>query len=217
MGGETREVSKLPLLVAVLSPEPVVAEGLRAVLASAGDHVRCVDLYHDGPEPDVVLYDAAGLMRGDRTDLEIVLTKMASTVLVVSRDLRPGLAAEALAAGADGHIPLSAEPEEILKALESAATGWEVGDAGTSPVVGSRESATGRALVGDDRGLSHRETQILSLVGQGLSNAEIGQELYLSPNTVKTYIRAAYRKIGATRRTEAAAWALTHGLAETST
>jgi DNA-binding NarL/FixJ family response regulator len=42
--------------------------------------------------------------------------------------------------------------------------------------------------------------------------SEIAEELYLSPNTVKTYIRGAYRKIGATNRTQAASWAITHGL-----
>ena len=81
--------------------------------------------------------------------------------------------------------------------------------------MGSRDSTTGQALIGGDRGLTEREAQVLSLVGQGLSNAEIALDLYLSPNTVKSYIRTAYRKIGATRRAEATAWAITHGLADT--
>ncbi len=207
-------MSEPPLRVAVLSPQPVVAEGLRAILAPARDRVHLVELDYDDPEPDVVLYDALSLLRGDTTDLDILVGKTAAAVLVVSRDLRPGLAAEALAAGADGHISLSADRDDILEALESAATGWSVGDAGDSPVVGSRDSTTGRALVGGDRGLTVRELQVLTLVGQGVSNAEIALDLHLSPNTVKSYIRTAYRKIGATRRAEATAWAITHGLAE---
>ena len=162
-------MSEPPLRVAVLSPQPVVAEGLRAILAPARDRVQLVELDYDEPEPDVVLYDALSLLRGDTTDLDILVGKTAAAVLVVSRDLRPGLAAEALAAGADGHISLSADRDDILEALESAATGWSVGDAGDSPVVGSRDSTTGRALVGGDRGLTVREVQVLTLVGQGMS------------------------------------------------
>lgn len=60
--------------------------------------------------------------------------------------------------------------------------------------------------------LSPRELAIIRLIASGYTNIEIGQELYLSVNTVKTYIRAAYRRIGVTRRTQAVIWAITHGL-----
>ena len=132
-----------PLRVAVLSPQPVVAEGLRAILAPAADRVHLVDLDFDEAEPDVVLYDALSLLRGDTTDLDILVRKTAAAVLVVSRDLRPGLAAEALAAGADGHISLSADRDDILEAVESAVTGWADGDAARAPswVRGTRPPA----------------------------------------------------------------------------
>lgn len=206
-------MSERPLRVAVLSPELIVAEGLGAIVAAMGDHAELVPLDSDGPDPDVVLYDAIGLLRGDATDLDILVNKSASTVLVVSRDLRPGLAAEALAAGADGHISLAADRDEILEALRSAATGWRMGDPGDSPVVGSEDSESGKDLMGGNHGLSRREAQMLALIGQGWSNTEIAAELHLSANTVKTYIRTAYRKIGATSRAQATAWALTHGVA----
>jgi DNA-binding NarL/FixJ family response regulator len=202
-----------PLRVAVLSPQCIVAEGLRAIVAAAGGHAELVPLESDAPDPDVVLYDAIGLLRGDATDLDILVNKTTSTVLVVSHDLRPGLAAEALAAGADGHISLSADRDEILEALSSAATGWRSGDPGESPVVGSEDSESGQDLVGGNQGLSRREVQMLAMIGQGWSNSEIAAELYLSANTVKTYIRTAYRKIGATNRSQATSWAITHGVA----
>jgi DNA-binding NarL/FixJ family response regulator len=203
---------ELPLRVAVLSPQAIVAEGLRAILATLRGHAELVPLDSLAPDPDVVLYDAIGLLR-DATDLDILVNKTTSTVLVVSHDLRPGLAAEALAAGADGHISLAAAPAEILAALDSAATGWRLGDDGDSPVIGSEDSETGRDLLGGSLGLSPREAQMLTLIGDGSSNSEIAAELYLSPNTVKTYIRAAYRKIGATNRAQATSWAITHGFA----
>jgi DNA-binding CsgD family transcriptional regulator len=61
-------------------------------------------------------------------------------------------------------------------------------------------------------GLTERETSVLELVGSGLTNQDIADRLYLSVNTIKTYIRSAYRKIGVTRRTEAVLWAVHHDL-----
>ena len=60
--------------------------------------------------------------------------------------------------------------------------------------------------------LSNREVSVLELVSRGLSNQDIAAELYVSINTVKTYIRSAYRKIGVTRRAQAVLWAVHHDL-----
>ncbi len=60
--------------------------------------------------------------------------------------------------------------------------------------------------------LTPREEQILVLVTAGLTNSEIAEHLSLSINSIKTYVRQAYRKIGATRRAQAVAWGLQHGL-----
>ncbi|WP_193609164.1 LuxR C-terminal-related transcriptional regulator [Nocardioides lijunqiniae] len=59
--------------------------------------------------------------------------------------------------------------------------------------------------------LSSRETEILSLIVRGLSNQEIADAAYLSINSVKTYIRTAYKKMGVTRRSQAVVWAMQHG------
>ena len=61
--------------------------------------------------------------------------------------------------------------------------------------------------------LSARETQVVALIVQGLSNAEIAATAFLSINSVKTYIRTAYRKMGVTRRAQAVGWGMTHGFA----
>jgi DNA-binding NarL/FixJ family response regulator len=60
--------------------------------------------------------------------------------------------------------------------------------------------------------LSSREQDVLRLIASGMSNLEIASSLYLSINSVKTYIRAAYRKIGVERRSQAVVWAVQHGL-----
>lgn len=59
-------------------------------------------------------------------------------------------------------------------------------------------------------GLTRRETQVLSLIGKGLTNRDIAATLFLTVNTVKSYIRTAYQKIGVRRRAEAVRWALEH-------
>jgi len=60
--------------------------------------------------------------------------------------------------------------------------------------------------------LTPRELEILTLITQGLTNGEIGEELGLSINSIKTYIRQAYRKIDVERRTQAVAWGMANGL-----
>ena len=60
-------------------------------------------------------------------------------------------------------------------------------------------------------GLTAREAEIIALITQGLSNQEIAERSYLSINSVKTYIRTAYRKIGVERRAQAVLWGIKHG------
>ena len=60
-------------------------------------------------------------------------------------------------------------------------------------------------------GISRRESDVLKLVVLGRSNQEIAETLFLSINSVKTYIRSAYRKIGVASRSRAIVWAIQHG------
>lgn len=71
-----------------------------------------------------------------------------------------------------------------------------------------RRALTAVAPSGGADALSERERQVLELVATGLTNAEIGARLYLSVNSIKTHLRAAYRKLGVHRRTEAVRWVL---------
>jgi DNA-binding NarL/FixJ family response regulator len=64
---------------------------------------------------------------------------------------------------------------------------------------------------GRAEGLSDREAEVLALITQGKSNADVARLMYLSPNTVKSYIRAVYRKIGVGSRTQAVLWGVEHG------
>jgi NarL family two-component system response regulator LiaR len=60
-------------------------------------------------------------------------------------------------------------------------------------------------------GLSAREAEVIALITQGLANEDIASRMYVSTNTVKTYIRSAYRKLGVDSRTRAVLWGIDHG------
>jgi DNA-binding CsgD family transcriptional regulator len=97
---------------------------------------------------------------------------------------------------------LGGDVDDLVLAVESVHGG-----------VGSDLEAPAREWLAQAEGLSVREAGILELVAQGLTNAEIAERLYLSINTVKTYIRTAYRKMGVDRRSQAVGWAMDRGFA----
>jgi DNA-binding NarL/FixJ family response regulator len=96
---------------------------------------------------------------------------------------------------------------EVVRALERVMRGEIVvvsGDHETS--VGAEGDWPGRAA-----GLSSREAEIVALITQGLSNQAIAERAYLSINSVKTYIRSAYRKMHVTSRSQAVLWGVENG------
>ena len=204
-----------PLQVAVYSPQDIVLEGLVSLLSKHPDKVRVAPTPRrtSDPDPDVVLYDVLALLEGDTRLLTYLVEMTTSKVLAVGRDLRPDLVSRALTTGVDGFFDIGVDEKGLLKAVESAATGWEHGDPGADPTVGSLGSDVRASQLGSDVGLTVREAEILTLIARGLSNREMATQLFLSINSIKTYVRTAYRKIGAQSRSEAVGWAYRHGFA----
>jgi DNA-binding NarL/FixJ family response regulator len=191
-----------PIRLAVVSNQEVVARGLTAMLADYPERVIVTALpsaFAPAPGVDVVLYDTHCLHNGDGTDLDHLLHETGATVVLYSRDMRPDLRARALAKGCTAWVSMSIRTKELVEAIELAADGKPL------PTQADR--------LGEDVGLSPREVEILALITQGLSNQQIAERLFLTINTLKTHIRGAYRKIGATSRAQAVAWALQHGFA----
>jgi DNA-binding NarL/FixJ family response regulator len=195
-----------PATVAILTPHDVVAVGLRTilgtVLAGSSPAVRLLDAAEE--EPEVLLYDVYALLDGDTDELDHWVKETASTVVALARPLRPDLGALALQRGAEAVVGLGSTAEEIIGVVRSACAGTLE----DSEVVHAAEQET---RLGETAGLSPRETEVLRLVTIGLSNQQIADELALSVNSIKTYIRSAYRKIGVSTRPQVVAWCVRHG------
>jgi DNA-binding NarL/FixJ family response regulator len=212
-------MTRRPCTVGIYCRQDVVREGLICLLSRHPDEVCIVPIptMPDHADPDVVLYDVVALLDGDTRALTYLVERTTSKVLAVGRDLRPDLVCTALGTGVDGFFDLGVTEKELLTAVFSASTGWEVGDPGRDPIVGSSASDERANRLGSDVGLTAHEIEILSLIAQGVSNQEIASRVYLSINSVKTYIRTAYRKIDAHNRAEAVGWAIRHGFASDDT
>ena len=121
-----------------------------------------------------------------------------ATILVFGSGLDLPLAQAALRAGARGYIHAGMRPQHIVRAVEVAAEGEIVAPRKLMEYLLAQE---GNA---DLDALSARQREILGFVVEGLSNAEIGKRLYLSESTIKQHLRAAYKVLGVSNRTEAA-------------
>ena len=197
-----------PIRVALSNDYHVVLAGVAAMLEPYADSVEIVELTagRTMSEPvDVILYDTFGRLPGDDGKLERIVAENDAVVVVYSWDSYP--VESALAHGAAGHIHKGLPPDELAKAILAIARG----DYRESPTSVSDDDDAMPTWPGREGGLTARESEILTFIARGLSNDEIARRSYLSINTVKTYIRTAYRKIGVTSRARAVRWALTNG------
>ncbi|MCD4534031.1 response regulator transcription factor [Nocardioides sp. cx-169] len=196
--------------VAIVNDYEVVVAGLAAMLLPHVDRVLVVEIDTGLPvisDVDVILYDTFGQVQGDGVDLQDLVRGGDAKVLVYSWNTQPDLVDRSLAQGAHGYVSKSFSAEDLVRAVEAVA-GGELVRPGPEPVA---VQPPGR-WPGKEHGLSMREAEVLALIAQGLSNQEIADRSYLSINSVKTYIRTAYRKIDVSRRSQAVAWGMTHGL-----
>jgi len=191
-----------PVRIAIISRQEMIARGLTAMLMDYPERVIVVALpsvRSRAAGVDVVIYDTIGLHNSEGADLEHLVAKTDANVLVLSRDMRPDLRARALAMGASSWVSMSTHAAGLVEAVELTAAG--------KPLPDQEER------LGQNTGLSQREVEILALITQGLSNQEIVCRLQLTINTLKSHIRAIYRKIGASSRAQAVGWAMQNGFA----
>ena len=208
--------SARPLRVAIVNDYEIVVAGVAAMLAPHHERVAVVELDSGLPvvsDVDVILYDTFGQVQGDGVDLEDLVQGSGARVVIFSWNTQPDLVERAIQKGAAGYLSKELSSQEVVEALEAVREGKIV----TPPVSETAVHDAKGDWPGRDFGLTAREAEVLALITQGLSNQEIAERSYLSINSVKTYIRTAYRKIGVTRRAQAVVWGMHHGFEPTRT
>ncbi|MEU8201637.1 response regulator transcription factor [Streptosporangium sp. NPDC049046] len=203
------------LRVMIVDDHPVVREGLRGMLeadsgitvvgeAASGDEsvVRAAEL-----TPDVILMDLR-MPDGDGVSAtsRILTGRPESRVIVLTTYETDADIVRAVEVGAAGYLLKDTSRADLLAAIRSAARGETV----LSPSVATRLVTRMRAPVTES--LSPRETEVLSLVARGLTNAEIGRALFIGETTVKTHLLRVFGKLGVSDRTAAVTTALDRGL-----
>ncbi|GAB2662068.1 response regulator transcription factor [Saccharopolyspora gloriosae] len=194
---------------------PVVRTGLRAVLdtepdfevvAEAVSAERAVELA--GTEQvDLVLMDlqfGAGMHGSDATAAITALPDAPRVLVLTTYDTDADILA-AVEAGATGYLLKDAPPEELAAAVRTAAAGQSA----LAPTIAHRLMDRMRT---PGTALSRRETEVLELVADGLSNQRISKQLFLSQATVKSHLVHIYGKLGVDSRTAAVAVAVDRGL-----
>ena len=212
--------------VLIADDEPLMRAGIKAILGTADD-IELVAEAGDGRE-------AVQIVRERRVDVAVLDIRMPRMDgLATARELRvvaPSVRVvmlttfgeddnivRALSDGAAGFLLKDSAPEELLRAVRAVHNG----EAYLSPMVTSRVvgmvATSGQPKRQEAQkaveGLTDREVEVLALLGQGMSNADVGAKLHMSEATVKTYVSRLLAKLGLTNRVQAALLARDAGIA----
>jgi DNA-binding NarL/FixJ family response regulator len=218
-------MSPTPTSVIIADDHQVVREGLATILSAvdgvhvagmAADGAQAVDLAIEH-EADVVLMDLhMPGMDGVEATRRLKTERPATAVVVLTTYTDDDSILAALEAGATGYLTKNASAADIDRAIKAAVSGHTMLDplAAARLIHASRRNDPGHpgkdATLPD--GLTEREGQVLGLIAQGLSNAEIAARLYLSRSTVKTHINQIFTKTGSRDRPQAIVYAHRHGI-----
>jgi DNA-binding NarL/FixJ family response regulator len=206
--------------VLLVDDHAVVRTGLRAFFDLQPD-IEVVGEAADGSEgvavarrlePDVVLMDlmmpnmdgvtAIGRIKAERPGTEIV---------TMTSFIEESKVTAALEAGASGYVLKDADAEEVASAVRHAFHGETHLDRAVARLLAQRLRARRDSEPAEP--LTDRERDVLRLLGQGLSNKEIGADLFITERTARTYVSNILGKLGLASRTQAALWAVEHGIA----
>jgi DNA-binding NarL/FixJ family response regulator len=213
--------------VVLADDQSVVRAGFRVILELAGD-IEVVGECPDGPtavqlarrlDPDVVCMDVR-MPGGDGLAATREITsgdphRSAPAVLVVTTFDLDEYVFGALEAGASGFILKDTEPDDLVDAVRRLAGGYGLVDhAVTRRVIAefARRRPAPSTTVDASHQLTARETDIVRLLAQGLSNAEIARELVIETSTVKSHLGRVMTKIGVRDRLQTVVWAYQNGM-----
>jgi len=197
--------------VALIDDYDVVVKGVATMLDPYRHRVLVAELDTDRPvkdDVDIALYDSFAQPESDQHEIKVLLDNpRARRVVLYTWNFHPELLTAAQDLGVHGYLSKALPARELVAALEAVHQGEiVVSDPPTKTRTQHHHDWPGR-----NEGLSDRESEILALITQGKNNAEIATLMYLSPNTVKSYVRNLYRKIEVDSRTQAVVWGVRHG------
>jgi DNA-binding NarL/FixJ family response regulator len=197
-----------PITCLICDDHEVVREGLRLSL-SRSENIRVVGEAADGNaavtlakrrRPNVVILDVRmPVMDGLAAAKAIAAEVPETSVLMFTAFAERSLLTRGLEAGAKGYIPKEAPHQTLVRAIQKVADGDGYVDPALMPALLSKER---------ENMLTAREREILQLLADGMSNADVAGKLYISQETVKSHVRHILSKLEADTRTHAVAIAL---------
>jgi DNA-binding NarL/FixJ family response regulator len=210
-----------PLRVLLVDDHEVVRDGIAALLRATDDIVvageagsvqEAID-EADRTRPDVVVMDVR-LEDGSGIEAtrEIRARRPATQVLMLTSFADDEALFASIMAGASGYVLKQVRGGELVRAIRAVGEGQSLLDPAVTKSVLDR-LRKGKHLMKDEKlaRLSPQEERILTLVAEGRTNGEIGQELHLAEKTVKNYVSSILSKLEVARRAEAAAYLARHG------
>ncbi|MET0145654.1 MAG: response regulator transcription factor [Ilumatobacteraceae bacterium] len=194
------------ITVGIINDYEIVVRGVAAMLAPYSHRVTVVEMDAGGDltvPADVALFDTfAGRRHTLSRAAEMVRDGTARHVVLYTWDAAPDFVRAAREIGVSGVILKTRSADTLVDALERVVAGDHVGFG----------DGTGHPMATRIVELSDRESEVLALIARGLTNAQIAEELYLSIETVKTYVKRLYAKLDVHNRAQAAVAASTQQL-----
>lgn len=199
-----------PIAVLVADDHELVRSGIRhalerngalEVVAEAATGVEVLDILARRPV-DVVLLDVRMPVLDGLRCLDIIVQRYPTLpVLMLSVDEDPHTARDALSRGASGYVKKTIPPDDLAATVKALAEGTVV-----------TRSGDGGGRTPDLHGLTERELDVLRLLAEGADNKAIAGKLFVTVKTVKYHLTNIFAKLGVSNRTEAAAFAIHHGI-----
>jgi DNA-binding NarL/FixJ family response regulator len=200
-----------PITVALVDDYDVVLLGVAQMLDQYRDRIVIAEIDANkavDDAVDIVLYDSFAQPESDHDEIRVLIENpRARRVVVYTWNFHTELVETARRQGVHGYLSKTLPARDLVAALEAVHAG-EIVVSDPSP---RARSISGLNWPGRGEGLTDRESEILALITQGKSNADVAALTFLAPNTVKSYIRTIYRKIDVGSRTQAVLWGVNNG------
>lgn len=227
---QTSETTAGEIRVLIVDDHAMVRQGLRTflelqdrsdpcitVVGEAADGAQAVELA-EKTRPDIVLLDLVmPRLDGIQATQKIRASSPNSRIIILTSFGEEDKVVPAIRAGAQGYLLKDIPPDELVRAIQEV----YLGNVQLHPqaakqlmsAVAAQEVTLNRFVGGSQSELTGREQEVLSLIAGGLSNREIAHKMFISEKTVKTHVSSILGKLQLDDRTQAAIYALKHGLA----